>query len=147
MRDSKSPFISQNHLIVIYATKLSPPIPPKSAIIQNSKDGLEIIGVLHESTAEIGAVASYRDKHKIDFCLTRDNGQFHNYFSLGVSPTFAIIDREGIIRGMTNGFDIIQPEKSEKQLRKFIETCLSADEGRNRCDNHAKPVSEPEKDD
>lgn len=106
--------------------KASYPVLNKFAT-EYSNDGLEIIGVLYESTGETGAIASFKKKHEIDFCLTRDNGRFHSYFSLGISPTFALIDRNGILTAITNGFDMIYPEKSEQQLRKIIEASLSAD--------------------
>lgn len=106
--------------------KASYPVLNKFAT-EYSNDGLEIIGVLYESTGETGAIASFKKKHKIDFCLTRDNGRFHSYFSLGISPTFALIDRNGILTAITTGFDMIYPEKSEQQLRKIIEASLSTD--------------------
>lgn len=90
--------------------------------------GLEVIAVMIEDTAEIAAIAAYKKNHNIGFHLARDNGNVHRHFSLtGVSPTFAIIDRDGTIRHVWSGFSVFSDEaiaKEESKIRKLIEQSL-----------------------
>lgn len=77
-----------------------------------------------EADSQIEAIERYKQKHNLEFPLMRDNNHFHEYFSLGITPVFVLIDRDGIVRNAYSGFDIIQPEKTEKKLRAMIEEAL-----------------------
>ncbi len=86
--------------------------------------GLHVLGVMREADSQIEAIERYKQKHNLEFPLMRDNNHFHEYFSLGITPVFVLIDRDGIVRNAYSGFDIIQPEKTEKKLRAMIEEAL-----------------------
>lgn len=85
---------------------------------------LEVIGVLCEHSADYRAVKSYQKMRGIEFPLMRDNNRFHGYFSCGVTPVFVAIDRDGIVRACSYGFNKMKPEKEETKLRELIESVM-----------------------
>lgn len=125
---SLSQHIGHPIFLMFTSTNCGPCITSYPVINSFVKDyadkGLHVLGVMREADSQIEAIERYKQKHNLEFPLMRDNNHFHEYFSLGITHVFVLIDRDGIVRNAYSGFDIIQPEKTEKKLRAMIEEAL-----------------------
>lgn len=90
-----------------------------------SSKGVEFVAVIYESEAEMPAIVRIKEKQQIPYTVAQNNRSFYEYFLPdGRAPAVAVIDREGLVSAIHVGFDITNPEKTEKKYRAMLDKAL-----------------------